>query len=183
MSPPKPLPVPSRTAQGGEGFEDILDVGGFGAGEVRRQVPGGHRLGGGVQGGFHGADALGQTLRLRLLRGRSAKGGGSEDGRHAGVSLFKPGMNWMARREVGLWFWSLFPQSNRCHRRNRRMGEGSMQGARAITQRQPCFCPGFAISEVGSGVSEIGFGNSEIGFLKSDLGWCMIQGRIEGDPS
>ena len=58
FSHPKPLSILPRSAEGGEGFEDFLDVVGFGPGEVLGEVGGGNGGLGGVEGGFDGADAF-----------------------------------------------------------------------------------------------------------------------------
>lgn len=59
----KPLPVLPRSSQSDEVFEGFLEVGGFGAGEVFREVGGGDGGLGGVEGLLGGADAVGERLR------------------------------------------------------------------------------------------------------------------------
>ncbi|MBL9184143.1 MAG: hypothetical protein JNN17_18510 [Verrucomicrobiaceae bacterium] len=65
----KPLPIHTRSSEGGEGFEDFLEGGGFGGGEVFGEVGGGDGGSGGVERGFDGADAVGEGFGPRLLRG------------------------------------------------------------------------------------------------------------------
>ena len=56
------IPAPICAAQGGEGFEDLGYVLGFGAGELGRQVRRRDGAGGGVQCGFHGLHPLDQRF-------------------------------------------------------------------------------------------------------------------------